>query len=472
MAVDENKIASIVKSVLENMEKESLSSKTDKNIPKDGKRGIFSELESAVSAAVKAQKEYKEVSKEKRRELIEAVRNISVDNAERLGRMAVDITGLGRWQDKKDKIINSATLTPGLEDIKTEVLDGDQGVTLIEKVPVGFVILIAPTTHPIAQIVNHVICMLAAGNSTFICPHPRAQEVTREIIRLINDAIEEAGGPKNLVVALDRVSLEIVETVIKHPKTDMIMAAGGPDVVEMALTSGKKAIAAGPGNPPALVDETANIAKAAEDIVNGAVFDNNILCIAEKEIFAVNSIADQLLKELEKNNFYILKGEEINKVTDLVVKDKEHANPDYVGKDAELILNDAGINVTGEIRGAVMDVSFDHPLVMIEQMLPVLPLVRVNNYAEGLDKSLKAEQHFGHTAMFHSNNLDRIAEFSRKMEVTISVINGPSYAGLDVEGDSNYTHSIAEPTFEGICTPENYTREIRTSICGGIQFSY
>ena len=472
MAVDENKIASIVKSVLENMEKESLSSETEKNISKEGKRGIFSELESAVSAAVKAQNEYKEVSKEKRRELIEAVRNISVDNAERLGRMAVDITGLGRWQDKKDKIINSATLTPGLEDIKTEVLDGDQGVTLIEKVPVGFVVLIAPTTHPIAQIVNHAICMLAAGNSTFICPHPRAQEVTREIIRLINDAIEEAGGPKNLVVALDRVSLEIVETVVKHPETDMIMAAGGPAVVEMALTSGKKAIAAGPGNPPVLVDETANIAKAAEDIVNGAVFDNNILCIAEKEIFAVNSIADQLLKELEKNNFYVLKGDEINKVTELVVKDKDHANPDYVGKDAELILKDAGINVSGEIRGAVMDVSFDHPLVMIEQMLPVLPLVRVNSYAEGLDKSLVAEQHFGHTAMFHSNNLERIADFSRKMEVTISVINGPSYAGLDVEGDSNYTHSIAEPTFEGICTPENYTREIRTSICGGIQFSY
>lgn len=472
MAVDENKIASIVKSVLENMEKESLDDKKTENNSELGKRGIFSDLESAVASAVKSQKEYKEVSKEKRRELIEAVRNISVENAERLGRMAVDITGLGRWQDKKAKIINSATLTPGLEDIKTEVLDGDQGVTLIEKVPVGFVVLIAPTTHPIAQIVNHAICMLAAGNSTFICPHPRAQEVTREIIRLINDAIEEAGGPKNLIVALDRVSLEIVETVIKHSETDMIMAAGGPSVVEMALTSGKKAIAAGPGNPPVLVDETANIEKAAADIVNGAVFDNNILCIAEKEIFAVNSIADQLLKELENNDFYVLKGEEINKVTDLVVKDQDHVNPDYVGKDAEVILNDAGISVSGNIRGAVMDVNFDHPLVMIEQMLPVLPLVRVNNYAEGIDKSLKAEQHFGHTAMFHSNNLDRIADFSRRMEVTISVINGPSYAGLDVEGDSNYTHSIAEPTFEGICTPENYTREIRTSICGGIKFSY
>jgi len=473
MAVDENKIASIVKSVLENMEKESLASdKVENNNTENGKRGIFSELESAVSAAVKAQKEYKEVTKEKRRELIEAVRKISVDNAERLGRMAVDITGLGRWQDKKAKIINSATLTPGLEDIKTEVLDGDEGLTLIEKVPVGFVVLIAPTTHPIAQIVNHAICMLAAGNSTFICPHPRAQEVTREIIRLINDAIEEAGGPKNLVVALDRVSLEIVETIIKHPETDMIMAAGGPSVVEMALTSGKKAIAAGPGNPPVLVDETADVAQAAADIVNGAVFDNNILCIAEKEIFAVHSIADHLLNELEKNGFYILKDKEIDKVTDLVVKDHDHANPDYVGKDAAVILNDAGINVSSDVRGAVMDVDFNHPLVMIEQMLPVLPLVRVSSFAEGLDKSLEAEQHFGHTAMFHSNNLDRIAEFSRKMEVTISVINGPSYAGLDVEGDSNYTHSIAEPTFEGICTPVNYTREIRTSICGGIQFSY
>lgn len=468
MAVDENKIASIVKTVLENIEKEnSVQTKIA-----EGKRGIFSDLDSAVGAAVKSQIEYKEMKKEKREDLIEAVRNISVENAERLAKMAVNITGLGRWQDKKQKIINSATLTPGLEDIKTEILDGDEGISLIEKVPVGFVVLIAPTTHPIAQIVNHAICMLAAGNSTFICPHPRAQEVTREIIRLINDAIEKAGGPKNLVVALDNVSLEIVQTVVKHPETDMIMAAGGPSVVEMALTSGKKAIAAGPGNPPVLVDESADIVQAAKDIINGAVFDNNILCIAEKEIFAVDSIADQLLKELEKNDFYILKGDEINKVTDLVVKDPEHANPDYVGKDAAVILNDAGINVSSNIRGAVMDVAFDHPLVMIEQMLPVLPLVRVENFAEGLEKSLIAEQHFGHTAMLHSNQLDRIAEFSRKMEVTISVINGPSYAGLDVEGDSNYTHSIAEPTFEGICTPKNYTREIRTSICGGIQFSY
>ncbi|SIQ19878.1 aldehyde dehydrogenase [Halanaerobium kushneri] len=468
MAVDENKIASIVKTVLENIEKKG----TAQTQIAEGKRGIFSDLDSAVGAAVKAQKKYKQMKKEQRADLIEAVRNISVENSERLAKMAVDITGLGRWQDKKQKIINSATLTPGLEDIKTEVLDGDEGLSLIEKVPVGFVVLIAPTTHPIAQIVNHAICMLAAGNSTFICPHPRAQEVTREIIRLINDAIEKAGGPKNLVVALDKVSLEIVQTVVKHPETDMIMAAGGPSVVEMALTSGKKAIAAGPGNPPVLVDDSADIAQAAKDIINGAVFDNNILCIAEKEIFAVNSIADQLLKELANNDFYILRGEEINKVTDLVVKDPEHVNPDYVGKDAAVILNDAGINVPDNIRGAVMDVDFDHPLVMIEQMLPVLPLVRVNDFAEGLEKSLTAEQHFGHTAMLHSNQLDRIAEFSRKMEVTISVINGPSYAGLDVEGDSNYTHSIAEPTFEGICTPKNYTREIRTSICGGIQFSY
>ncbi len=468
MVVDEKKIASIVEAVLKNMKNTPVSQTNQDN---KGDRGIFSDLETAINLAVDAQKKLKALSKEKKKDLITKVREISVENSERLAKLAVEVTGLGRWEDKKAKTINSATLTPGMEDIKSEVISGDEGLSLIERVPVGFVVLIAPTTHPIAQIVNHVICMIAAGNSTFICPHPRAQEATREIIRVLNDAITEAGGPANLVVALDKVSLEAVEKVCKHQQTKMIVAAGGPAVVNMALSSGKKAIAAGPGNPPVLVDETADIAKAARDIIAGATFDNNILCIAEKEIIVVDSVADQLIKELEKNNSYILKSSEINKVTELVTNDTEHVNPEYVGKNADLILKDAGINVSTDIRAAIMDVPFTHPLVKIEQMLPVLPLVRVKDFEEGLCKSIEAEKHCGHTAMLHSNNINRIARFSRELGVTIAVANGPSYAGLDVEGESQYTHAIAEPTFEGICTPKTFTREIRCSICGGIKFA-
>lgn len=463
MAVDEKRIASIVEAVLKNInEGDSLE---------QGNRGIYSELNTAVIRAVEAQKKLRDMGIEQKKELIEAVRQASVDNAERLAKLAVEVTGLGRWQDKKTKIINSATLTPGMEDIQSGLIEGDEGFTLLEYIPVGFVVLIAPTTHPIAQLVNHVICMLAAGNSTFICPHPRAQEASRELIRVLNDAIRKAGGPADLVVATEEASLEAVETVCRHEETQLIVAAGGPAVVKMALSSGKKAIAAGPGNPPVLVDETADLAKAARDIIAGASFDNNILCIAEKEIFVVDSVADQLITELERNNSYILKGSEIDRVTNLVTSDTEHVNPDYVGKDAALILRDAGINVSDNIRAAIMDVPFTNPLVKIEQMLPVLPLVRVRDFEEGLAKSIEAERDCGHTAMLHSNNLKRMARFSRKLSVTIAVINGPSYAGLDVEGDSQYTHAIAEPTFEGICTPKNFTKEIRCSICGGIKFS-
>ena len=470
MAIDEKRIASIVEAVLSNMSNDSQAENNSLS-QAQGTKGIFSDLELAVQSAVKAQQEFKKIGKIGKKKLISAIRQASVENAERLAKIAVEVTGLGRWQDKKVKITNSATLTPGLEDIKPRMISGDDGVTMVEQVPVGLVVLIAPTTHPIAQIVNHVICMIAAGNSTFICPHPRAQEATREIIRVLNDTIVSNGGPQNMVVALDKVSLEAVEQACKHEKNQMIVAAGGPAVVNMALTSGKKAVAAGPGNPPVLVDETANIAKAARDIIAGATFDNNILCIAEKEIFVVDSVADQLLAELEKNNSYILKGQEINRVTELVTKDPEHVNPDYVGKDADLILKDAGINVSSSIIAAIMDVPFNNPLVKIEQMLPVLPLVRVRDFEEGLAKSIEAEKHCGHTAMLHSSNINRIAKFSREMDVTIAVANAPSYGGLDVEGDSEYTHTIAEPTFEGICTPKNFTREIRCSIGGGLQFA-
>ncbi len=470
MAIDEKRIASIVEAVLSNISNNSQPENNSSN-QAQGTKGIFSDLELAVQSAVKAQQEFKKIGKTGKKKLISAIRQASVENAERLAKLAVEVTGLGRWQDKKVKITNSATLTPGLEDIKPRMISGDDGVTMVEQVPVGLVVLIAPTTHPIAQIVNHVICMIAAGNSTFICPHPRAQEATREIIRVLNDTIVSNGGPQNMVVALDKVSLEAVEQACKHEKNQMIVAAGGPAVVNMALTSGKKAVAAGPGNPPVLVDETADIAKAARDIINGATFDNNILCIAEKEIFVVDSVADQLLAELEKYNSYILKGQEVNRVTELVTKDPEHVNPDYVGKNADLILKDAGINVPSTIRAAIMDVPFNNPLVKIEQMLPVLPLVRVRDFEEGLAKSIEAEKHCGHTAMLHSSNINRIAKFSREMDVTIAVANAPSYGGLDVEGDSEYTHTIAEPTFEGICTPKNFTREIRCSIGGGLQFA-
>lgn len=471
MAVDEQRIASIVEAVLNNIENSASDNDGSSKMSNTGNKGIFSELETAVQAAVAAGKQFKDMDKAERKELVARIREVSVENAERLGKMAVEVTGLGRPEDKKAKIINSAQLTPGTEDIKPRMISGDEGITMVEQVPVGLVVLIAPTTHPIAQIVNHVICMVAAGNSTFICPHPRAQEATREIIRILNEAIVSAGGPANLVVALDSVSLDAVKEVCKHEETQMIVAAGGPSVVKMALTSGKKAIAAGPGNPPVLVDETADIAKAARDIINGATFDNNILCIAEKEIFVVDSIADELIKELEKNKAYIVKRHEINKITDLVTSDPEHVNPDYVGKNADLILKDAGINVSSDIRAAIMDVPYDNPLVKIEQMLPVLPLVRVKNFAEGLTRSKEAEKHCGHTAMIHSTNIKRIAKFSQEMEVTIAVANAPSYGGLDVEGNSEYTHTIAEPTFEGICTPKDFTREIRCAIGGGIKFA-
>jgi propionaldehyde dehydrogenase len=310
--------------------------------------------------------------------------------------------------------------------------------------------------------------MLSGGNSVYICPHPAAQKASLETIRVVNDAIVKAGGPENLVVAIDKVDLQSVEYACKHKYVNMVSATGGPAVGKIALASGKKAAVAGPGNPPVLVDETADIEKAAKDIISGATFDNNILCIAEKEIFAVNSIADRLLYELDKNNAYILNAEESQKVTSLVVVDG-HINKGYIGKNASVILKAAGINVSDDVMAGIIDVPFDHPLVGLEQMMPIIPLVRAKDFDEALDYSIKAEHGFGHTAMIHSKDVDRITRFGREMKVILMVANAPSGASLNVGGEGQYTHTIAD-TGEGVCTPVDFTREHRFIIGNSLRF--
>ena len=469
--LDEDRISLIVKRVLENLESdsppnESRFSNAKASLTSD--RGIFTDLDAAMYACHTAQKAFEKMSLKKRKEIIQSIRDECVKNAQRLAEMAVECTDYGRVDDKTQKNINAAVLTPGVEDIPSKIMTGDNGATFIERVPMGLIVALTPATHPAALIINNAIAMLSGGNSVFVCPHPAAQIASRETIKVINDAIVKSGGPENLVVALDRVDLKLVDAACRHKYCDMISATGGPAVEEMALKCGKKAIVGGPGNPPVLVDETADIKRAAKAIIDGGTFDNNVLCIAEKEIIAVSSIADELLYELSKNKCYMLDSKEAKYVTELVVIDGK-VNKKYIGKDASLILNDAGIHVTEDYRAAIMDVPFEHPLVGIEQMLPVFPLVRAMDFEEALKYAKEAEHGFGHTAMIHSKDIERITRYGREMNVIIMVANAPSGAGLNVKGEGHYTHSISD-TGEGVCTPVDFTKERRFIIGNFLRF--
>jgi acyl-CoA reductase-like NAD-dependent aldehyde dehydrogenase len=307
--------------------------------------------------------------------------------------------------------------------------------------------------------------MIAAGNSVVFNPHPGAKKVTQYAIKLLNKAIVSAGGPQNLLTTVRESTMATGRVLMEHPDIRLLVVTGGPEIVKISMTSGKKVIAAGPGNPPVVVDETADIPRAAKDIVDGASFDNNVLCIAEKEVFVVDKVADSLKKFMMDNGAIELDkyqlGRLMEKITVKAQDGRVLVNKKYVGKDIGIILREIDLRVDSNIRLAIAEVEPEHPLVYLEQLMPVLPIVRVRDVDHGIAMAVKAEQGNGHTAMMHSTNVVNLSKMAKAIDTTIFVKNGPSYAGLGFLGEGFTTYTIASPTGEGLTSPITFTRQRR-----------
>ncbi|MBC7326920.1 aldehyde dehydrogenase [bacterium] len=469
MALDEQRIREVVQRVIKELfeGQASISQRSAQPVSRVGDDGIFQTPNEAVEAAAEAQKKLLALGLDKRRQIIEAIRQAALKNARRLAEMAREETKMGKVEHKVAKNEAAALLTPGMEDLEPEIIVGPKGTTIQEYVPFGVILSITPMTNPTSFVISHAILMIAGGNAVVISPHPQAKECTKEAIRVINRAIVEAGGPPNLVTAVAESSIEVVQELMKHPKVDMVTAAGGPGVCQAALQSGKKAIVGGPGNPPVLVDETADIAKAAADIIKGASFDNDILCIGEKVIIAVDSIADNLMRELKRQGAYEARGDEAERIINLIIADGK-IKREVVGLDAGEILRRAGIITQEEPKIIVIELSdTDHPLVMEEQLLPVLPFVRVRNFEEGLRLVQKAEQGFKHTSILHSRSLPNILRFRQEMHTNYCIINGPSTAAVGTDGEGYLAMTVAS-TGEGPTRPRDFCRRRRFILTGGI----
>jgi propionaldehyde dehydrogenase len=445
-----------------------LSSQDDSSI--DGENGLYSEMNDAIEAAYVAQKEFVKLPLVERGEIIESIRCEFRMHIELLSEMAVEETGMGRVTDKINKNLVAVNNTPGLEDLTTAACSGDNGLTLEELSPYGVIGSITPTTNPSETIICNTIGMLAAGNAVVFSPHPTAKRTSIKTIEIINQAISNAGGPKNLVVSTLQPSIEQANIMMNHKKVRMLVATGGPAVVKAVLSTGKKAIGAGAGNPPALVDETADIEKAAKDIIDGCSFDNNLPCVAEKEVIVVNGVADCLIENMKKNGAYQLTDPmQIHNLVDLVVRNG-HANKEFVGKNADFILRQIGIEVGPEVRVVIVDVKNEgrHPLVLAELMMPILPIARVNNVDEGIALAVEVEHGFRHTAIMHSKNIDNLTKFAKEIQTTIFVKNGPSYSGIGVGGVGYTTFTIAGPTGEGLTSAKHFARKRRCVLVDGL----
>ena len=451
--VDEKVISQVVESVIRNMEGK---------VPGKRQKGVFPTMTEALSAVSKAYVEYKSYTIEQRERMIANIRRLTLEEAEVMAKMGVEETGMGRVSDKIIKHQLVANKTPGTEDLSPMVKTGDGGLTLIEMAPFGVIGSITPSTNPSETVICNSIGMIAGGNAVVFNPHPHAKKIANYAVDLVNRAILEAGGPENLVVSVENPTMDTSGEMVKSPIVRMLVATGGPGVVKMLLSSGKKAIGAGAGNPPVIVDDTADIPKAAADIVNGASFDNNLPCIAEKECFVFDSVADELIENMQKNGAYLIKGDQIDKLLKvaLIEKDGKYViNKKWVGRDAKKFLKEIGIDA--DPRLIICETEEMHPFVQVEMMMPILPIVRVKNITEAITMAVAAEHGNRHSAHIHSKNVDRLTAFARAVETTIFVKNAPSYAGIGAGGEGHTTFTIAGPTGEGLTSARSFTRQRR-----------
>ncbi len=434
-----------------------------------GKDGIYPDLDSAVAAARRAFRALDAMTLEKRAEIVAAMRTAMRANAELLARMACEETGLGRTEDKIKKNNLVIEKSPGPEILQPSAWTGDRGLTLVERAPYGVFGVITPSTNPTSTIICNSIGLIAAGNAAVFNVHPGAKKVSAYQIQLLNRAIVAAGGPPDLLTAPAEPTVESAQALMRHPGIRILLVTGGEAVVKLAMASGKRAICAGPGNPPVVVDETADIDLAGRQIVFGASFDNNIICVDEKEVFAVESIADKLKAAMIANGAVELPSYRLKALEKLIFEKfpgpREHGvvKKEWIGKNAGKILQELGISAP-QARLVLVEVPVEHPLVWTEQLMPVLPLARVRSADEGIDLAVQAEHGFGHTASMFSRNIDALSRMAREVNTSIFVKNGPNLAGLGYGGEGYTSFSIASPTGEGLTNALTFTRVRRCTM--------
>lgn len=441
-----------------------------------GRFGLFTDVNEAVAAAHEAFDRLSRVTLEDRRRIIAHIRRIAIDQSVELGTMEMNETKLGRLPHKIEKLRTLGERTPGVEFLRSEVFSGDHGLAVIEHAPFGVIGVITPITHSLPTLTGNAINMIAAGNTLVVNPHPGGKKVAAEGVRRYNEAIYRDLGIDNLITLIVEPTLDSAQQIFKHRDIAILCVTGGAGVARAAMQSGKRAIAAGPGNPPVVVDETADLDRAARCIIQGAAYDNNLLCIAEKQVFVVAEVFDRMMAAMERAGAVRLNSREIEALTRAAITtvgegEHKHDAPvrEFIGQDAAVLARAAGRTVSPQTELLFGETEANHPFVQSEQMMPFLPFVRCRDIDECIDQAVRSEHGFKHTAIIHSTNVAYMTRMGKAMDTTLFVKNGPSMAGLGLGGEGYLSYSIAGPTGEGITTPLTFTRERRCSMIDNLR---
>jgi acyl-CoA reductase-like NAD-dependent aldehyde dehydrogenase len=448
---------------------QTASSKTEA-FSAGGDDGIFPDVDSTVAAANTAFRNFRRMPLDLRVKLIAAMRRGAEEAAATLAHEAWQETGLGRYEDKIEKNLLNTRKTPGTEDLTTTAWSGDHGLTIVEWAPFGVVASITPSTNPTATVIGNSICNIAAGNAIVFNAHPAAKRCSASTVRVLNRAIQAAGGPPNLIACVAEPTIETAQALMHHKGVRVVLVTGGMAVVREAMKTGKRAICAGPGNPPIVVDESADLDIAGKGIVKGASFDNNVICTDEKEIFAVDAIADDLKRSLVAHGAIELSSWQVSRLCKAIFEEDRGPgkpgvmNKKFIGKDASVLLAEIGISAGKEARLIFAEVPREHPLVWSEQLMPALPLVRMKSADEAIDLAVQAEHGFRHTASMYSRNIEHLDRMAREIDCSIFVKNGPTLSGLGYNGEGFCSFSIAGTTGEGMTRPSTFCRPRRCTL--------
>lgn len=425
-------------------------------------------VDHAVSRAQNAFRSMNELGLDLRYAIIAAMREAAKAHVKELSVSAVEETGLGRAVDKVKKNLLVAIKTPGPEILVPCARSGDHGLTIMERAPHGVIASIIPTTNPTETVINNAISMISGGNTVVFNAHPNARNCSNRCVEILNEAAIAAGGPPDLLVGVEDPTIETAQALMRHDGIALLCVTGGPGVVREAMASGKKVIGAGPGNPPAVVDETADIQHAAKAIVQGASLDNNIVCVSEKEAVVVDLVCDELKRAMVAEGCIEITGNDVERLNNVIFEERSgrsgRINKDFIGKNACVILKEIGIDAGPEVRLVLCEVDREHALPWTEQLLPVFPIVRAANVDEAIDLAVGYEGGRRHTATMHSTNITKLSKMARLINCSIFVKNGSTLAGLGMGGEGYTSFTIASPTGEGLTTAISFTRERRCTL--------
>ncbi|GAB6166244.1 aldehyde dehydrogenase EutE [Thermostilla marina] len=475
MQVNESLVKSVVEEVLQRLNSNGRAGTVAAG-SYQGRLGLFTDVNEAVAAANEAFELLSRRPLEDRKRVIDHIRRISIEQCVELGTMEMNETKIGRLEHKIEKLKTLGERTPGVEFLRSEVFSGDHGLAVIEHAPFGVIGAITPVTHSLPTLTGNAVSMIAAGNTLVVNPHPSGKRVAAEGVRRFNAAIYRDVGIDNLICIITEPTMESANAIFKHRDVALLCVTGGAGVARAALQQAKRAIVAGPGNPPVVVDETADLDRAARCIIKGAAYDNNLLCIAEKQVFVVEKVFDKMMDAMEAAGAVRLNAREVEQLTAKAIVtvgegEKAHDAPskEFLGQDAAVLARGIGKSVPESVELLYGETDFRNPFVQVEQMMPFLPFVRAKDVDHAIEMAKESEHGFRHTAIIHSHDVVNMTKMGRVMDTTLFVKNGPCMAGLGLGGEGYISFSIAGPTGEGITTPLTFTRERRCSMIDSLR---